>query len=169
VRLSICYRELPEQETQLNLWSAPSKWKQDTDATSREGFAPRHKYYINGQYVAEDTPGHYKPSNCPFPEQRVPRRGGILAVSPEEPDYPRLCMEQGLSHLLTEQQKLSLMSGAHLTPRSMTSNGTAEGMNGERFSPSAASPTTQVNGIHGPHEVDVKPLVNGINGTIESL
>ncbi|KAK8115040.1 hypothetical protein PG999_007109 [Apiospora kogelbergensis] len=161
VRLSICYRELPEHESQLNLWSAPAKWKQDPDANSREGFAPRQKYYINGQFVAEDKPGHYKPSNSPFPEPRVPRRGGLVAVGPDEPDYPRLCVEQGLGHLLTEQQKLSVTNGAHLTPRSMTSNDTAE-INGA-MSPSAVSPTAQLNGVHdrAPPE---KPLVNGING-----
>ncbi|KAK8049292.1 hypothetical protein PG994_011022 [Apiospora phragmitis] len=147
VRLSICYRELPEHESQLMMWSAPAKWKQDPDANSREGFAPGKS--------------HYKPSSSPFPEPRVPRRGGLVAVGPDEPDYPRLCVEQGLGHLLTEQQKLSVTNGAHLTPRSMTSNDTAE-INGA-MSPSAVSPTTQLNGVHDriPSE---KPLVNGING-----
>ncbi|KAI1844946.1 hypothetical protein JX266_008962 [Neoarthrinium moseri] len=165
VRLSICYRELPEHEYQLNSWSAPAKWKQDPDASRREGFAPRQKYYINGQYVTEDKPGHYKPSTCPFPEQRVPRRGGLVAVGPEEPDYPQLCIEQGLSHLLSEQQKLLLMHAAHLTPRSMTSNDTTDGPNGRQRSPSAVSPTSRVNGIHDITRGPEKPLVNGINGT----
>ncbi|ORY63413.1 uncharacterized protein BCR38DRAFT_458553 [Pseudomassariella vexata] len=164
VRLAISYRELPEHEGQLATWCAPAKWKQDPDAESREGFAPRQKYYINGQFISEDKPGHYKPSKSPFPEQRVPRRGGIVAVAPEEPEYPRLCMEQGLSHLLSDQQKLSVMNGAHLTPRSMTSNDTAEAINGENLSPTAASPTIQVNGYHGPVGPSEKPQVNGING-----
>lgn len=161
VRLSICYRELPEHEYQLMMWSAPAKWKHDPDANSREGFAPRQKYYINGRFVAEDKPGHYKPSSSPFPEPRVPRRGGLVAVGPDEPDYPRLCVEQGLGHLLTEQQKLSVTNGAHLTPRSMTSNDTAE-INGA-MSPSAVSPTAQINGVHDRVPTE-KPLVNGING-----
>ncbi|KAI0128628.1 hypothetical protein BJ170DRAFT_337212 [Xylariales sp. AK1849] len=164
VKLSICYRELPDNELLLNSWSAPAKWKQDPDANGREGFAPRHKYYINGQCVAEDKPGHYTPSSCPFPEQRVPRRGGIVAVGPEEPDYPQLCMEQGLIHLLSEQQKLTVMN-AHLTPRSMTSNDTVDGLNGENMSPSAVSPTTRVNGVLDQRRTHEKPLVNGFNGT----
>jgi hypothetical protein len=163
-RLSICYRELPEHEYQLNLWSAPAKWKQDPDASNREGFAPRHKYYINGQCIGEDKPGHYKPSTCPFPEPRVPRRGGLVAVGPEEPDYAQLCMEQGLGHLLTEQQKLLVANAAHLTPRSMTSNDTADGRNGN-LSPSANSPTTRTYGINDQRNGSEKPLVNGINGT----
>jgi hypothetical protein len=162
VKLSICYRELPEHENQLNFWSAPAKWKSDPDANVREGFAPRHKYYINGRLDSEDRPGHYKPSNSPFPDQRVPRRGGLVAVGPEEPDFPQLCLEQGLSHLLSEQQKLLAMNAAHLTPRSMTSNETADGTNGENLSPSAPSPT-RVNGMYD--RASEAPLINGINGT----
>lgn len=86
-------------------------------------------------------------------------------MGPEDPDYPQLCMEQGLDHLLSERQKLTIMSGAHLTPRSMTSNDTTEGLNGEHRSPSVASPTSQVNGIRDQQGLTEKPLVNGINGT----
>ncbi|KAI4597038.1 Set3 complex subunit with deacetylase activity, meiotic-specific repressor of sporulation proteins [Pestalotiopsis sp. 9143b] len=164
VKLSICYRELPEHETELNSWTAPAKWKSDPDANAREGFAPRQKYYINGRLNGEDRPGHYKPSASPFPDQRVPRRGGLVAVSPEEPDYPQLCLEQGLGHLLSEHQKLSAMNAAHLTPRSMTSNDTADGPNGDNMSPSAASPTDRVNGNYERGSPET-PLVNGINGT----
>ncbi|KAH6653912.1 hypothetical protein BKA67DRAFT_563587 [Truncatella angustata] len=163
VKLSICYRELPEHENELNCWTAPAKWKTDPDANSREGFAPRSKYYTNGRLDSEDRPGHYKPSSSPFPDQRVPRRGGLVAVGPEDPDYPQLCLEQGLCHLLSEQQKLLAMNGAHLTPKSMTSNGTADGPNEENMSPSAESPTERVNGAHST-EASERPLVNGING-----
>lgn len=164
VKLSICYRELPEHEHQLNVWAAPTKWKSDADAITREGFAPRHKHYINGRLENEDRPGHYKPSYSPFPDQRVPRRGGLVAVGSDEPDFPQLCLEQGLGHLLSEQQKLMAVHTAHLTPRSMTSNNTDDGTNGNNMSPSAVSPTTRVNGIYGGEPE--KPLMNGINGTI---
>lgn len=87
-----------------------------------------------------------------------------MAVGPDEPDFPQLCIEQGLSHLLSEQQKLLAMNAAHLTPRSMTSNDTADGINGETLSPSAASPTTRINGVYSA-EIPEKHLVNGINGT----
>ncbi|ETS85755.1 hypothetical protein PFICI_03780 [Pestalotiopsis fici W106-1] len=163
VKLSICYRELPEHENQLNFWTAPAKWKSDPDANTREGFAPRQKYYINGRLDGEDRPGHYNPSTSPFPDQRVPRRGGLIAVGPEEPDYPQLCLEQGLGHLLSEHQKLMAMNAAHLTPRSMTSNDTADGPNGDNMSPSAASPTTRVNGNYERGSPEA-PLVNGTNG-----
>ncbi|KAI0013668.1 hypothetical protein F4779DRAFT_625160 [Xylariaceae sp. FL0662B] len=142
VKLSICYCELPEHESALTTWSAPAKWKQDPDAESRGSFAPRSKYYINGQLVGEDRPKQYKPSKDPFPENRVPRRGnGLVAVMPGEPDYVRLCIEQGLTHLLTDQQKQAVLNGAHLTPRSMVSNEPAD-YSGDNLSPSTGSPNT---------------------------
>jgi hypothetical protein len=164
VRLSIRYTELPEQEG-ANPFATPAKWKQDKDAASREGFAPQEKYYVNGQFDGEKKPGHYTPSKTPFPVQRVPRRNGITAVSPEDPDYPRLCVEQGLGHLLSEQQKLSVPNGSHLTPRSMASNDTGDGMNGGNLSPTATVPMTNGIGSNHPQDRPEQPLANGINGT----
>jgi hypothetical protein len=150
VKLSICYRELPENESALSTFSGPTKWKQDPDASSHGPFAPRNKYYINGQLIGEEKPGKYMPSREPFPEHRVPRRHGLVAVTPDEPDYARLCIEQNLAHLLTEQQKLSVLNGSHLTPKSMVSNDDA----GDNLSPSSISPRTL--------------LVNGFRRNLES-
>ncbi|CAJ2509871.1 Uu.00g057710.m01.CDS01 [Anthostomella pinea] len=164
VKLSICYRELPEHESALLTWSAPAKWKQDPGAESRGSFAPRYKHYINGQLVGEDKPQPYKPSREPFAENRVPRRGGLIAVSPDEPDYARLCIEQNLAHLLTEQQKQSVLNGAHLTPRSMASNDHT-GYAGGDLSPTSISPRTiQVNGVRSAQGSPEKLLPNGLNG-----
>lgn len=146
VKISINYCELPETESALNTWGAtPAKWKLDPDAESRGYFAPRWKYYVNGQFTGEDRPKSYKLSKDPFPERRVPRRGGIVAVTPEEHDYARLCLEQGLGHLLTEEQKQSALAGSHLTPRSMVSTEPADDAN--------SSPTQHSSS---------KALVNGI-------
>lgn len=134
VRISIDYRELPEVESALKTWGAtPAKWKLDPDASSRGHFAPRWKYYVNGQYAGEDRPKSYKPSQDPFPERRVPRRGGLIAVTPDEPDYARVCVEQGLSHLLSEEQRHGALAGAHLTPKSMASS---EAVDENQMSPS---------------------------------
>ncbi|KAI5928605.1 hypothetical protein F4810DRAFT_698598 [Camillea tinctor] len=151
VKLSICYCELPEHESALSTWSSPAKWKQDPDAESRGSFAPRYKHYNNGQLISEDKPRQYKPSKEPFPEHRVPRRG-LIAVTPDEPDYARLCLEQNLGHLLTEQQKQSVLNGAHLTPRSLASNEAVEyGGNRSPTSRARESPERLPNGTNGNH------------------
>lgn len=160
VKLSIWYCELPENEAALSTFSAPpAKWKQDPDAESRGRWAPRAKYYINGELVGEDRPKHYRPSKVPFPEHRVPRRGGLVAVTPEDPEYAHLCVEQGLSHLLTDQQKQAVLNGAHLTPRSMVSNEALE----YNVSPSESPNTVQVNGIRNVQESLENAPVNGVS------
>ncbi|KAK6950075.1 hypothetical protein Daesc_008399 [Daldinia eschscholtzii] len=161
VKLSIWYCELPEHESALSTWSCPGKWKQDPDAESRGGFAPQSKYYINGELVGERKPQTYQPSKTPFPEHRVPRREGLVAVTPNEPDYARICIEQGLTHLLSDQQKQAVLNGAHLTPRSMVSNEPLDYV-GDNLSPSTESPsTTLVNGIKSGQEFPGKLPVNG--------
>lgn len=152
VKLSIDYRELPEDESLLATFNTPAKWKHDPDAAIRGRFAPRYKYYVNGQLVGEDRPKSYTPSRDPPPEQQVPRRGGLVAVTTDEPDYARLCLEQGLGHLLTEQQKQSVLNGAHLTPRSLASTEHAD-YSDANISPTSRSPRLpQVNGIQGTHD-----------------
>ncbi|KAK5627892.1 hypothetical protein RRF57_003607 [Xylaria bambusicola] len=161
LRLSICYRELPENQTALFTFSGPSKWKQDPDAASRGPFAPRNKYYVNGRLIGEEKPGKCKPSREPFPEHRVPRRHGLVKVTPDEPDYARLCVEQNLAYLLTEQQKQSVLT--HLTPKSMASNEPAEYAGGN-VSPSHVSPQTHlVNGFRTNPESPGR-LPNGLSG-----
>lgn len=159
VKLSICYCELPEHESALNSWSMPGKWKQDPDAQSYGGFAPRSKHYINGELVGEDRPTPYRMSKTPFPEPRVPRRGGLIAVQPDEPDYAQICADQGLTHLLSDQQKQTVLNGAHLTPRSMASNEPLE-FSGDNLSPSTESPhTRRPNGTKSAQESPV----NGVD------
>lgn len=97
VKLSMAYRELPEDDA-LKLQPF-HKWKTDPDANRNHGFAPGNKYYINGALVHEKTVGLSAVSKIPFPENRTPRRG-LVAVSPNDPDYAQLCMEQGLEHLV---------------------------------------------------------------------
>jgi hypothetical protein len=171
LELAIAYRELPEHESQLRTWAPLQKWKSDSNADRFHGFAPRNKYYVNGQMVREDRPGMSSVSTSPFPEKRVPRKG-LTAVSPDDPDYSRLCREQGLDHLLAEADSPLLPNGVHSSPASAVSNLPT------RYTSGPASPTstyrTTVNG-HGSHRpmspssdpgaAKPRPLVNGINGS----
>ncbi len=120
--LTVAYRELPETEAQMVKWDSMVKWKSDPGADRFHGFAPRNKYYVNGQLVKEERPGLSKASKTPFPDRRVPRRG-LLAVSPEDPDYARLCQEQGLESLLTGDHSPGVPNGVHSS--SSPTNGAA--------------------------------------------
>lgn len=139
LKLAIEYRELLESEAQASTWHAGQKWRQDPDADRFYGFAPRHKYYLNGVFVGEDMPTKHQTSKTPFPEHRVPRRGLVQAF-PSDPDYETLCTEQGLSHLLKVQDAAPASNGVHDIP--------------------VAAP--MVNGTNG-HGLDGKSA-NGING-----
>lgn len=111
IRLGVLYREVIEDEFK---WEGPKKWKQDPDANKFGGFfAPKKKYYVNGEFVGEDKPTFSETSPTPFPEKRVPRRG-LLQVFPSDPDYVRYCLEQGLEHLVPGHKiEGSLPNGTH--------------------------------------------------------
>lgn len=168
LRLTMAYRELPENEAQLMKWSTTQKWKNDPDADRFYGFAPRNKYYVNGELVREERPGLAAVSATPFPERRVPRRG-LTAVPPEDPDYARFCKEQGLDYLLPGTSSPSPPNGVHWSP----GIGTIVPPNVNGGVPSRG-PQALTNGEAGaadmPFAIAIeaqqpKPLVNGINGT----
>jgi hypothetical protein len=149
------YRELPEDETKLGSLSAPSscKWKSDPDAARYHGWTPQSKYYLNGELVGEDLPKFAAVSSTPFPESRVPRRH-MRAVPPDDPEYPRLCHEQGLGHLLNGEAcgSPSLPNGIHTTPSPRTIQ------DDDAVSPSHVSPMT--NGIRPSNTIQI----NGESG-----
>jgi hypothetical protein len=117
LELSVTYRELPDNEAQLMSWHNPQKWKNDPSLDRFYGFAPRNKYYVNGEVVRESRPGLSAVSRTPFPEKRVPRRG-LTAVPSDDPDYARICREQGLEHLIPmESSSQGLPNGFHASPR----------------------------------------------------
>lgn len=116
-----------------------------------------------GQLVGEERPGKSRPRREPFPEHRVPRRHGLVAVTSDEPDYARLCIEQNLAYLLTEQQKQTVLNGTHLTPKSMASNEAADSPI-RNMSPSGVSPqSSAVNGFRTSLEFP-NELPNGTSG-----
>jgi hypothetical protein len=114
LRIAVEYRELVENESQLIGWKATQKWKQDPDAERFHGFAPRNKYYVNGSSVGEDLPTTHQTSNTPFPDIPVPRRG-LVQVFPDDPDYERLCLEQGVEPVRALSTP-SMPNGVHSSP-----------------------------------------------------
>ncbi|OLN93928.1 Protein HOS4 [Colletotrichum chlorophyti] len=155
LKMSVEYRELPDDESQLYGWKVPQKWKQDPDADRFYGFAPRNKYYVNGVMVEEQKPGLSATSSTPFPEKRGPRKG-LQQIFPGDPDYARLCKEQGLDHLLNGRKTPALRNGGQLSPRSQsnateTSVGDVNGTQGVVPAPAAAStePSVLPNGLNG--------------------
>lgn len=190
IRLTMAYRELPEDESLK--WQSCHKWKIDPDANRFYGFAPGKKYYLNGVMVEEQMPGLSAVSKTPFPEHRVPRRGTVM-VSPDDPEYARHCKDQGLEHLIQgrEPTPSPLVNGASSPPMPATSGNTAPrpsdeaGSGGSRAtahvngtvpSPdvsqnpqvpsSPLSPTARPATTTAEPRQDPQPLVNGINGTV---
>jgi hypothetical protein len=101
VRITITYKEVPEES---KFPFGPDHYRQDPDAARFHGFCPRGRHYVNGLLVDEDLPTPHQVSRTPFPESRVPRRG-FVQVYPNDPDYARICVEQGLEHLLYPHPK----------------------------------------------------------------
>ncbi|TPX11169.1 uncharacterized protein E0L32_000987 [Thyridium curvatum] len=156
IKLSMAYRELPESEAQMMYWAPTQKWKSDPDADRFHGFAPRNKYFVNGAMVSEDKPGLSAVSKTPFPEKRVPRRG-LKAVTPDDPDYDKICREQGLEHLISGSSSPTLPNGVQFSPvsQSSTRHGAPAGLSTEQTAQTLlngdgqhqlASPTTSLPG-----------------------
>jgi hypothetical protein len=161
-QLAVEYRELLESEAQSMQWGwgTCQKWKQDPDAARYHGLAPRCKYYLNGALVGEDMPQLAQTSSTPFPDKKVPRRG-LVQVFPDDPDYARLCLEQGLEHLINGHLSPPLANGIHSSPVSQKSmmlgghpiNGTFKALTPgsaiESLPMSSAGHDTLTNGING--------------------
>ncbi|KAF4983342.1 hypothetical protein FZEAL_1234 [Fusarium zealandicum] len=160
VQLAVEYRELLETEEQSLGWRTAQKWKQDPDADRFHGFAPRAKYYLNGIIMGEDLPQLAQTSKTPFPEKKVPRRG-LVQVYPDDPEYSRICVEQGLEHLVNGHLSPPFLNGIHSSPisqKSMTSGGPL--LNGTI---KVLTPGSTSEGMIMTAAVD-EGLTNGING-----
>ncbi|KAL6403964.1 hypothetical protein AUP68_13340 [Ilyonectria robusta] len=157
IQLGVEYRELLETEEQAIGWKANQKWKSDPGASRFHGFAPRFKYYNNGSMVSEDMPSVHQTSRVPFPEKRVPRRG-LVQVYPDDPEYARVCVEQGLEHLLNGHMSPLLVNGIHSSPisqKSATPAGSVANGTTKVLMPSTPNEHMAMNGT----------LTNGINGS----
>ena len=147
VRIAVHYRELIEKDSQVLGWGRiPSNYKRDPDAAKYMGFAPKTKYYVNGELVDEDLPGLAKISKQPFEEQRVPRKG-LVRICPGDPDYERACVEQHLEHLLKDPKSSPILNGVspkrHALDHLSMPNGDSNGINEHAHNGSLS------NGING--------------------
>ncbi len=153
--MQVVYHELPPDSSWLDKLTFPGKWRQDPDADRNYGFSPGAKIYINGEFMHEERPKFAQTSKTPFPEHRVPRIG-LRQVFPNDPVYERVCIEQGLEHLLPGREHpvnghLQSMNGAMgITPPEST-NGEPHRMLSD-VSPSSLP-------VSASHDV-----LNGING-----
>jgi hypothetical protein len=94
----------------------PAKWKSDTDVNPSQQFAPRSRYYINGEFSRIGQLGQTRILTKPPPgDDRVPRRGLVRAY-PGDPDYEKICKQQGLLQFLSNEQISPVSStNAHTT------------------------------------------------------
>ncbi|TLD12600.1 uncharacterized protein PgNI_03151 [Pyricularia grisea] len=173
VKLSMAYRELPEDES-LKLQPL-HKWKTDPDANRNHGFAPGNKYYMNGALVHEKTAGLSTISKTPFPENRTPRRG-LVAVTPDDPEYAKMCMEQGLGHLVNGHSGSAspgMINGTSPSPRTIVRRPSTSQAQTNGIEPQPTSPIINGTGRHRlpsgapPHNptTTTAPAANPVNGT----
>lgn len=146
-------------------WTPQRKWMRDPGARS----PPRDKHYVNGQLVSENSPSLREASTSPFRRQRVPRRG-FIAIPQDDPEYSRLCNEQGNEDGMVDAESPPLLNGVHSSPTSTSSPAMAAAVNGlaspTRNTTAAISeagnqpisPTSET----GPAQA--RPLVNGVHG-----
>lgn len=153
IRLQVQYREIPPDSSWLDKLTFPGKWRQDPDAGSNYGFAPGAKVYINGEFIQEDKPKLAQTSKTPFPECRVPRIG-LRQVFPNDPDYEKICVEQGLYHLV--QAREHTVNGHEVLLNGSMSTTPPESTNGETRRTSDAPPLG--------FSMAVNNVPNGING-----
>ncbi|KAJ6446555.1 ankyrin repeat protein [Purpureocillium lavendulum] len=158
VEIGVEYRELCESEQEVNQFVKTKwKWRDDPTMAHYGRHAPRFKYYINGVFVREQLPTTNPMRREPWPEVRVPRRG-LVQVLPEDPDYERICKEQGIEPRVTGRQTPSLPNGVHSSPISQTSTASAQqplvnGTNGHSSNepvqaPKILSEDSKPNGVH---------------------
>lgn len=81
-----------------------SKWRTDPDIDPTQNFAPRSKYFINGEFSRTGQLGQTRLLTKPVSgDDRVPRRGLVRAY-PGDLDYEIICKRQGLSQFLPNDE-----------------------------------------------------------------
>ncbi|KAL2018827.1 hypothetical protein VTK56DRAFT_385 [Thermocarpiscus australiensis] len=174
VKLTMAYRELPENEAQLVSWATPQKWRSSLQTDSLDGFAPSNKHFINGELVSEDKPSLGEARALPFRTQRVPRRL-FFAASRDDAAHSRRCKEQGFDGPIADAESPLPPNGVHPSPMSASSySGTA--LVNSMGSPTLSTAATTTNGagnqpISPSSEsgaAQARPSVNGVQGTPNS-
>lgn len=164
VTIGVGYRELQEPETSSTGFRVVSKQFRylakhlsDPNMERYHGRAPRYRWYLNGSFVEEDLPKQAITSHLPFNERPVPRRG-LLAVNPNDPDYLKICREQGIAPLIKGQPSPTLTNG---TREDSVHGGLSQKVNG-------------INGSHGAvssleDPAKARQPLNGVNGIRQEI
>lgn len=160
VVIGVGYRELQEPEgssPEFKVVSKPfrylAKHLSDPNMDRYHGRAPRWRWYLNGNFVEEDLPKRAVTSNLPFVERPVPRRG-LLAVNSDDPDYLKICREQGITPLMKGQPSPTLTNGGRDTADNASTGHKVNGVHGRNGT--LSSPENFAKGSHA---------VNGTNGS----
>ncbi|KAJ2903923.1 hypothetical protein MKZ38_009087 [Zalerion maritima] len=168
LEIAVQYRELPLSEEMRSRRQLPLLWKNDPYWANRNyGSAPGAILYRNGAISGQIQTGRLvKTSSTPFPDGPVPRRG-FTSVRRDDPEYERLCREQGLEHLLDNNRlpngthtSSSPMSPGHLHTLTPITPGTTEPTEADVMPPSHL--TGLVSGIGSGNTLEAA-LPNGVS------
>lgn len=145
LKMEAHYRELPLDEDRIT--KTTSKWKNDSNPARWLGHHPPAQLYVNGQNQGDlNPPRKAVTSRTPFPENPGPRKG-LMMVARDDPDWDRLCMEQGLPHLVRSSRPTS-SDGASLASATINGNGSTTAAPSDSTL-AAPAPAPLVNGDHG--------------------
>lgn len=164
VTIGVGYRELQEPEGSSSDFKVVSKQFRylakhlsDPHMERYHGRAPRWRWYLNGNFIEEDLPRRAITSNLPFNERPVPRRG-LVAVNPDDPDYFKICREQGITPVVKGQPSPTLTNGTRDSVSTTATSHKHNGVNGTIGSmPSPEDPAK------------ARHALNGINGTSQEV
>ena len=90
------------------------RWKTDPETAPGQMWAPRPKYYLNGEFVRQGEVLQSRILKKAPPLDRYPRREGITRVHEDDPDYEEQCKKQGLYDRLPGYQSPASSSHHHL-------------------------------------------------------
>lgn len=162
-----CYYEEPSEGAgPPKIVRKPDRWRGDPDRERYSWRRPKAKHWVNGVVVREQLPTPLVTSSTPFPHTPVPRRG-LIAVSPGEHDYLRLCYEQGITPIVSDQTSAALLNGVshpYVEGASAASHSKTNGINGG---------SSTVSDDHDDHmksnsDESTSHATNGINGDMHS-
>lgn len=136
-----------------------AKWKLDSDVDPAEKYAPRPNFYLNGEVTRTGQIATTRLLDAlPPGDNRVPRFG-LLQIYPGDPDYEKMCKEQGLSHCLQSNQTSPTSS---TNPQMGETDHRPPQVNG--ITPPGSDISKSVNG-GSPHEGSVTDLQNALQLT----
>lgn len=98
IELEVKYQELREPQSRLDLGRPLNqmRWKSDPETAPDQTWAPKSKFYLNGEFIRQGEVPRSRILKEPPPPDNFPRREGITRVHEDDPDYEEQCKKQGL-------------------------------------------------------------------------